>query len=282
MRGYPLIFDLNGFALDDGPGLRTTVFFKGCPLSCVWCHNPESWSPELEIALYPEHCIDCRICVSVCPEGAISPGLRNKRIFEERIDRKLCSSCGACAVVCPAGAIKTVGKYYPPEVLLKKLLENRPFYDCTSGGVTFSGGEPTMHMPYLSSIMRRLKDEGVHTALQTSGMFGPEEFCADILPFADIIYFDLKIIDSERHKKYTGAGNELILRNFRLLASTAHDKIVPRTPLVAGITDADGNIEGITAFLKEAGYDSPILLPYNPGGVVKRKRLGISLPQNTS
>jgi len=265
----PLIFDLRGFSLDDGPGIRTTVFLKGCPLSCIWCHNPESWSPELQIAFYPELCIGCKECIAVCPEGATDMTLR------ERINRERCKGCCDCAGVCPSTALKAVGKYYPPDELVNYLLKNRSFYQTSGGGVTFSGGEPTLHMDYLREVTAMLKDIGVHIAIQTTGFFDIEEFRVKVLPYTDLIFFDLKLIDSVKHRTYTGIDNHIILSNFIALALEVHDRLVPRTPLVPGITATGSNLKEIGVFLRDLGYEKSTLLPYNPAGSLKRRRLGM-------
>ena len=265
---YPLVFDVRGFSLDDGPGIRTTVFLKGCPLSCAWCHNPESWKAEREIAFYPRLCIGCGDCVRSCPEGAAGMDLPG------RIQRSRCTACGACVDACPSTALKVVGMHYEPDELVALLLDNRVFYEISGGGVTFSGGEPTLHMDYLRRVMQRLKQQGVHIAVQTSGMFELREFREKVLPFTDLIYYDIKFLDSGLHKKYTGAGNERILENFRALRKEADVELVPRTPLIPGITAEEKNIDAIARFVKAEGCERYDLLPYNPGGIGKRQAIG--------
>lgn len=267
----PLIFDLNGFSLDDGPGIRSTVFLKGCPLSCAWCHNPESWSPAAGTAFYQDLCIGCDECIHACPEKAISPDLPG------RIDRGACIACGNCAAACPSAALRLVGKYYPPGELAAVLMKNRVFYETSGGGVTFSGGEPALHTSYLKSVMGLLKARGIHVVIQTSGMFDLERFASEVLPLVDIIHFDLKVMDPVKHRKWTGADNSRVLTNFRKLASLAHDRLIPRMPLVPGITATKENVKDGFAFINKLGYDRLTLLPFNPGGKEKRLRLGMPL-----
>ena len=265
---YPLVFDVRGFSLDDGPGIRTTVFLKGCPLSCAWCHNPESWKAEREMAFYPGLCIGCGDCSRCCPEDAVSMDL------PQRIDRSRCSACGRCADVCPSTALKVVGAQFGIEELARQILVNRIFFETSGGGVPFSGGEPTMHMDYLGMAVRRLKQAGLHVALQTSGMFELAEFREKVYPFVDLIQYDIKFRDEERHRKFTGTGNERILENFVALWKEARAAIIPRTPLVPGITAEAENITSIARFLKKQGCSRYELLSYNPGGLAKRTAVG--------
>lgn len=264
-----VVFDIRRFALDDGPGIRTTVFFKGCPLACVWCHNPESIRPAAEIGFQAPSCIGCGACAVVCPEDCIALDR------EERVDRAACTVCGLCVEACPAAALRVIGAVYPVEELVELLLRDRVFYETSGGGVTFSGGEPTLHMHYLSGILEALKQCGIHTAIQTCGLFDLAAFKRLLLPYLDLIHFDIKLIDPREHEKYTGAGNAAILSNFRALTAIAKDRILPRIPLIPGITMRRENLSGIAALLKGLGYAVCELLPYNPDGARKRRTLGI-------
>ena len=203
MEPLPLIFDIHRFALDDGRGIRTTVFLKGCPLSCIWCHNPESMRVERETAFYPDRCILCGSCKAVCPEAAISdsPALQ--------IDRSRCTTCGRCADSCPATAIRMIGKEYPLDELLEIIMRDRHFFDASGGGVTFSGGEPTLWMNYLSGALMALKSENLHTAIQTCGIFDYAGFSRKVLRFTDLIMFDIKFVNATEHERYTGQDNHI-------------------------------------------------------------------------
>lgn len=270
--GMPLVFDIRRFSLNDGPGIRTTVFLKGCPLSCIWCHNPESMNAEAEMFYYPSLCVRCGECLAVCPEGAIlAPPSYG-------IDRDLCTACGKCADICPSGALKTVGKYYSPDALVEELLKDMTLYKTSGGGVTFSGGESGLFTVYTGEVMRALKEYGIPVAIQTSGMFDLAGFRERMLPHIDLIYFDLKIFDSWKHREYTGEGNRRIWDNFLELASDRSADMIPRMPLVPGITADRKNLSGIAGLLKEAGCDKYELLSYHTGGIAKRCALGKAVP----
>lgn len=267
----PLIFDIHRCALDDGPGVRTTVFLKGCPLSCIWCHNPESMSSAMEIAFYSEKCIGCGTCSQVCPNEAIRADLR------DRINRQLCRSCGVCSNECPTLALKMIGQYFRPDELVSILMKDKVFYETSGGGVTFSGGEPTQYLDYLTEVMVALKNQGIHIALQTCGYFDFTRFRKEILPYLDLVFYDIKLIDSELHRKYTGKENHLILNNFKVLMNEASIPVIPRIPLIPGITDRQNNLTGIVEFLNQSGCNTYILLDYNPSGIFKRINIGKSV-----
>ncbi len=261
-----VIFDIKRFATDDGPGIRTTVFLKGCPLACVWCHNPEAIRAGQELMCHPDRCIGCGACTAACPNKAIS------RMPE--INRGRCTACGRCVASCPATALRMVGKAYPLEELLELVLRDRQFYAASGGGVTFSGGEPTVWMEYVGRALRAIKEAGVHTAIQTCGLFDYDRFCRSILPFVDLVMFDLKYIEAAGHRRYTGFDNAAILENFRRLTREAGSRILPRVPLVPGITATPDNLSGIAAFLADQGHRRCDLLPYNPAGIKKRQAIG--------
>jgi len=275
----PLILEIKGNSLDDGPGIRSVVFYKGCPLSCVWCHNPESKKATSEISFDPKSCIDCGTCREVCPENALS---KDNRYY---IDRNKCNLCFLCADACPSGALDRVGKSMSVDDIVKKILPDKPFFDTSGGGVTLSGGEPTLFMDFTSHLLKTLKQNNIHTLLETCGFFDLDRFMDLLYPSLDTIYFDIKIIDSADHKKYCGVSNEKILDNFKKLAAAAANdakKILPRTPLIPDITDTENNIRAIASFLKSLHVTEAALLAYNPLWHEKSDKVGVEDPYKDS
>jgi len=272
MEKSPLIFDIRHFVLDDGPGIRTTVFLKGCPLNCAWCHNPEGIDPGKQLAFYPEHCIHCDTCAAVCPRNAILPDSTG------RINDELCDCCGICAEECPAKAIRVIGQYYSPEELTEILLEDREFYAVSNGGVTFSGGEPTLFMDYLNVVLKKLKEHQIHIAIQTSGYFKYHLFKEKLLPYLDLIFVDLKLTDDNKFRRWIGGNARLPLENLELLCKEQGAKVIASIPLVPGITTAKENLISIKNLLAKAGCREYIFRPYHPGGIAKRATLGKKIP----
>jgi len=268
----PLIFNIHRLATEDGPGLRSTVFFKGCSLSCDWCHNPEAKSAEPEVAFFPELCLGCGNCAAVCTEDAVVFG------ENDRLNRSRCSGCGRCADACPATALRLVGRQYPVPELVELLLRDKIYYRVSGGGITLSGGEPTLYPDYLEEVLEVLRRQGIHTIIQTCGHFAANTFIHRILPLVDLIHFDLKLSEEKEHARYTGKDNSLIWENFRNLSKRAQDKIRPRIPLIPGRTATRKNLLDLAGFLRELGYKHCDLLPYNPGGLGKGRRLGRQVP----
>ena len=271
----PLILEIKGNSLDDGPGIRSVVFFKGCPLSCVWCHNPESKKVAQEISFDPKVCIDCGSCRDVCLEKALS---KDNLYY---IDRIKCNLCFLCIDACPSGALDRVGKKMSVDEIIKKILPDKPFFDTSGGGVTLSGGEPTMFMDFTSQLLQSLKQNNIHTLLETCGLFDLHKFMDMLYPYLDAIYYDIKIIASADHKKYCGVSNEKILDNFRQLhtAVSSNGKLLlPRTPLIPDMTDTESNIQGIASFLKSLNITEAALLPYNPLWHEKSDKVGVDDP----
>ncbi|MGB5217856.1 MAG: glycyl-radical enzyme activating protein [Smithella sp.] len=271
----PLILEIKGNSLDDGPGIRSVIFFKGCPLSCAWCHNPESKKAMAEISFDPKGCIDCGSCREICSKKALS---RDNRFY---IDRSKCDLCFLCLDTCPSGALDSVGKSMSIDDILKKVLPDKPFFDTSGGGVTLSGGEPTLFMDFTSQLLQSLKQNNIHTLLETCGYFDFNKFMETIYPHLDSIYFDIKIIDSADHKKYCGVTNEKILDNFIRLAETANKSgktLLPRIPLIPDMTDTENNIREITSFLKDLQITEAALLAYNPLWHEKSDKVGAEDP----
>ncbi|MEA2083655.1 MAG: glycyl-radical enzyme activating protein [Thermodesulfobacteriota bacterium] len=272
MSELPLIVDVKRHSLEDGPGIRSVVFFKGCPLCCVFCQNPETQAPGPEIVFCVEECILCGACARICPSNAIS--LKS----EERIDRTRCDNCGKCVQVCPGKGLRRAGASYRVEELGELLLRDRAFYRHSQGGVTLSGGECTLYPDYLEALLKYLKPFGVHVVLETSGFFSYEIFKQKILPYLDMIYYDLKIADPKAHKHFTGQSNKRIIENLSRLIRESGVQVIPRIPLIPSITATRENLEGIARILKKMGLSNPVLLPYNPMGISKFKMIGRPAP----
>ena len=242
------ILHLQRLSTEDGPGIRTTVFFKGCPLACDWCHNPESISPQMEIQWLAVRCIGCGTCVEACPEGCLE-------LTEDGLerDRQRCLACGTCVAACPAGAQEALGRSVTAEGLIAELLKDRAYYEASGGGVTLSGGEPTFQPDFAETLLRGLKAEGISTALDTCGLTS-KAVLARLLPLADLVLFDLKLIDQAEHRKFTGQPNARILENLLfvrdyLRENPGQTELWVRTPLIPGATDSVDNLQAIGEFL---------------------------------
>lgn len=271
----PLILEIKGNSLDDGPGIRTVVFFKGCPLDCSWCHNPESKKTVAELSFDEVECVGCERCIASCVKGALSLDIPG------RVERPMCDVCGACVQVCPSKALSVVGRKMDVEDVAREVARDKAFFDTSGGGVTLSGGEPTMFMDFSSRLLERLRDSGIHTIVETCGLYDGELFDEYILPFADAVYFDLKIFDEEAHRRECGASNATILENFTALASRQRDEgfeLLARVPLVPGITATPENLAQLAGFIRTCGMDRVALLEYNPLWLEKAKKLGRPSP----
>ena len=268
----PLVVEIKRHSLEDGPGIRSVVFFKGCPLRCVFCHSPETQDPRIEIAFSPNECIRCRRCMDICPEKAIDfeiPG---------RIHRKMCTRCGKCADVCPGKGIRSIGSYYPVDTLIEILLRDLPFYRHSNGGVTLSGGECTLYPDYLEAVLKGLKSHSIHLAVQTSGYFSYNVFKKKILPYINLIYFDVKVANQDIHKKYTGKPNRIIFSNLQRLIKETQVEVHPRIPLIPGFTATKENLSSIADILIKFRAKNVSLLPYNPLGIEIAWKLGKPKP----
>lgn len=268
----PLIVDVKRHSLEDGPGIRSVVFFKGCPLACSFCHNPEAQDPLPEIAYYPEYCIDCGLCETVCENNAI------RADHTERIDRKHCLRCGACAEICPSEALQVVGTPYAVDDLAALILRDRAFYRHSGGGVTLSGGECTLYPDYLEALLKALKSANIHVVIETCGHFSYETVHRRILPYVDLLYLDIKFANPRMHKRYTEKDNRLILNNTKRLLSNGKVPISIRIPLIPGVTATRRNLFDIADFLIRMNVRQAAVLPYNPLGQEKWKRIGKPKP----
>lgn len=262
-----LIFDVKRYAIHDGPGIRTTVFFKGCPLSCWWCHNPEGRSFCKELMVWPDRCIDCRICELACPNSAIS--LLNNSIVTER-DK--CKVCGICAAKCPANAREIVGRIVSVDEVMQEVEKDFPFYD-ESGGITVSGGEPLAQPVFLHTLLNKCKNKDIHTTVDTSG-YTEKKILAKISNKVDLFLYDLKVMDCKKHELYTGVSNRPIIENLEML-DTLGKQIIIRFPLIPRVNSTKANISAMCELVSGLKNIRRInILPYHRLGVDKAKRLG--------
>ncbi len=260
------IFNLQRFAVHDGPGIRTTVFLKGCPLSCAWCHNPESQNPKPELVLRENRCIRCGACIEVCEPHAIA-----WQADQIVTDRAKCDDCGACVTRCVAEARELAGQEMTVARVLAEVERDLAFYDESGGGVTFSGGEPLLQRGFLLELLCACKEKEIHTAVDTCGYATWHAFDS-IRPYVDLFLYDLKLMDKARHEKYTGVSNRLILENLRALTGRGHQVII-RVPVIPGLTDDDENIRQIGAFVSTLQVQRLDLLPYHNIATGKYNRL---------
>ncbi len=264
------IFDIKKFAIHDGPGVRTTVFFKGCPLGCWVCHNPESQAFEPELMVRCARCTLCGDCLEVCAPGAISLNERSVRV-----DRYRCDLCGACADVCLAGAIEVAGREATVADVMEEIEKDVVYYDESGGGVTFSGGEPLSQAEFLLELARSCKARGIRTALDTCGHVAADVF-RTVAEWVDLFLYDLKIMDEARHREFSGVGVESIHANLRWLAERGA-RVMVRFPLLPGINDDADNIQALGGFLAALRDRPPVdILPYHRAGLDKYERLGRS------
>ena len=259
-----IVFDVKHFAVHDGPGVRVTVFLKGCPLQCLWCHSPESQDDAPEIMVYPERCIGCLECVRNCPVHVlVNPGDPNP---------SGCIKCGACSETCYSGARTLVGKYYSVEDILREVGRDKLLIDESGGGVTVSGGEPLSQHEFTYELLRALKREGYHTALDTCG-YSCWGHLERLLPYTDLVLYDLKHVDTNTHLKLVGKDNALIISNLRKL-SKRNVNIVVRIPLIPGINDSKQDLKRLARLLRDMRLDLVEILPYHRLGVPKYESLG--------
>jgi pyruvate formate lyase activating enzyme len=278
------IFEIQRFSVHDGPGIRTTVFLKGCPLRCPWCHNPESQDPDPEIAYLPDKCIGCGYCLRTCPTGA--HGLVDDEDGARRhsFDRSRCIRCGLCAAECWAGALEVVGRTITVEEALEEILADQSFYYESGGGVTLSGGEPLSQPEFTEALLWEAKKAGIHTAVETC-LFASEATVERMRQLTDLFLVDLKETDEKRHQRYTGVPLEPILRNLRALAASGA-AIRLRLPLIPGFNDRDGHFGRVAVMVNELndhrpGQLDPIaveVMPYHAMGTDKHRRFGRSTP----
>jgi len=265
-----MIFNIQRFSIHDGPGARTTVFFKGCNLKCKWCHNPESISFKSEIEFYPEKCIECGVCFKVCPNYAHD--LDEDKVHT--INRGKCNGCLLCLLctdTCYANALVPVGKKVDSDYLFKSILTDEIYYKNSSGGVTFSGGECMLQIDFLAEVLTKCKNQGIHTAVDTAGNV-PWSYFEKIMDVTDLFLYDFKAADTNRHKQLTGVNNDLILKNLKMLSEIGK-RIHVRIPFIVGCND--DQIEEIGEILKPLNIEKVEVLAYHKLGNSKYTSLGI-------
>ena len=267
-----MIFDIKRDSSEDGPGIRTTVFFKGCPLSCSWCQNPESKNASLDISFVRSRChpsVCYAPCIASCPNHSIrlDNGIQ--------INRHKCKRCNKCLSVCEFKALEPVGYRIGINELLNRILLDHPFFVHSGGGVTLSGGEPTAQIKFVSHLLHELKQRNIHTAIETCGYFEYNSFVEKLLPYLDLIYYDLKLFEEAESKQYTGKSNLIIKDNLRRLTREKHVELIPRIPLIPFITATINNLRSWSEYLKNLGVNKCELLPFNPTYKDKLTKLGI-------
>ena len=262
-----LIFDIQRFSLHDGPGIRTLVFMKGCPLTCAWCSNPESQRTRPEVMYYKDKCIECFTCIAACPNSEVL-----KQKWPLALDE--CEGCGSCVTACYAEARQLVGRWVTVDAVLETVLRDTIFYEESGGGVTVGGGEPTLQADFVARFLERCREHSLHTAIETCG-FTSWDIFSRVLRHVDLLLMDIKHMDTDRHKALTGVGNEQILDNARLAAAGGQDMII-RLPLIPGFNDGADHLSEIGRFIRNEL--SPVrrvdILPYHSTGESKSIRLG--------
>ncbi len=253
-----ILFDIQKFSTIDGPGIRTTVFFKGCNLRCAWCHNPESQSKETQLMFYKNKCTDCGKCREKC-----------------RYNLERCVLCGDCTTYCPTHARVIVGKEWTVDEVFEEINSDKIFYDTSGGGVTFSGGECMLQIDFLLELLIKCRDNGIHTAIDTAGNIPFENF-ERILPYTDLFLYDVKLIDNDKHRQYTGASNKLILDNLKKLLSLDASVWV-RIPIISGVNDSFEEMKAIRSIFDDVGHPKKVeLLPYHSMGENKYEALSMN------
>ncbi|MFC1871952.1 glycyl-radical enzyme activating protein [Chloroflexota bacterium] len=261
------IFNIQRFSVHDGPGIRTTVFMKGCPLQCRWCANAESINPQPELGIIRGRCNSCGHCITACPEQAISIG--GNTIIE--FQRHKCTACGNCVAVCSEEALSIYGKKISLDEVFKEVMRDRMFYD-GGGGITVSGGEPLMQADFVAALFQQCREAGVNTCLDSCG-YGATKNLAKILPFTDSVLYDIKHMNTDTHRRFTGVPNDPIINNARLVAESGTSMLC-RVPLIKGVNDTEQNMTETARFVKELRDDISVeLLPYHRLGVAKYQTL---------
>ena len=263
-----IIFNIQRFSIHDGPGIRTSVFMKGCAMRCIWCHNPESWDSDTEIAYYPDKCIGCGACINICPCHFVKE-IDGIHIF----NRQSCLKCGKCTDICYAEALKTIGKLMTADEVFDEIIKDHIFYETSGGGVTLSGGEPLFQPKFAEEILKRCKESNIHTCIETSGLAKSNDLLA-AAKYTDLFLFDIKETDTSRHINYTGIDNYSILENLSVLDKSGA-LIILRCPIIPGLNDCEEHLSGIARIANSLKNIQRIeIQPYHSLGLSKAQAIG--------
>lgn len=262
-----IVFNIEKYSVHDGPGIRTLVFLKGCPLSCLWCCNPESQKVTSELIFFPENCIECGACKNSCPNKAIN--IQSRELI---IDVAKCTLCMKCVEECYSNALRSYGKKMTVNEVLMEVEKDLMFYQISGGGLTISGGEPFVQHVFLRELLTKSRKHGINNAVETCGYVASEIFDS-MIPLIDVFLFDLKHMDNTKHEKLTGMGNEIIHKNFSSAVKSGKD-VIPRMPLIPTLNDSPENLQSTCKFIKSHGLNIINILPYHELGISKYKKLG--------
>lgn len=267
MKG--IIFDIQRFALHDGPGIRTVIFLKGCPLKCKWCSNPESMKLQPQLAFAADKCIDTKNCFDVCSEGVFSDVLK-----KQKVDYSKCTICGKCIEDCPSGALKIYGFETGSDEIIEEVIKDKEYYKNSGGGLTLSGGEPLFQFDFAYEILKKAKKEGIHTAIETTGYTSSEKI-KKIMPVTDLFLYDYKLTDNSEHCFYTGVSNKTIIENLKLIL-LAGGKVILRCIIIPGINDTNEHFKAIANLSQHKNVKKVDIMPYHEYGKHKYRHLSMT------